>query len=80
MNARSVAIAAIGFAAGYAICWWYRPLPALVDEGGRSKVKNPARTLLDTSDSIQRIRPILVPIADGRVPSPSEIYNIVEGL
>lgn len=80
MNTRSIALVALGFAAGYAICWWYRPLPALSGDGGRSKVQNPARTLLDTSDAIQKVRPILLPIAEGKVPSPSNIYNILTGI
>lgn len=81
MNKRSVGLVALGFAAGYAICWWYRPIPALASSGGGgSKMQNPAKVLLDTSDSIQRVRPLLLPIAEGKVPSPSNIYNIISGI
>ena len=80
MKGRDLAIVIAGFAAGYAVCWWNRPLPALADDSGQSKVKNPAQTLLNTSDAIQRIRPILAPIARGVVPSPRDIYSIIEGI
>ena len=80
MTGRDIAILAVGFGAGYAICWWNRPLPALADSGGGSKVKNPAQTLLNASDAIQSIRPILLPISRGAIPSPRDIYNIIEGV
>jgi hypothetical protein len=54
-------------------------VPALASGGG-SKFQNPAKVLLDTSDSIQRVRPLLLPIAEGKVPSPSNIYNIISGI
>lgn len=78
MNKRSVALVALGFAAGYAICWWNRPIPALASGSG-SKVQNPAKALIETSDAIQRVRPLLLPIANGAVPSPKNIYNILSG-
>jgi hypothetical protein len=55
-------------------------VPALASGGGGSKFQNPAKVLLDTSDSIQRVRPLLLPIAEGKVPSPSNIYNIISGI
>lgn len=79
MNKRSFGLVALGFAAGYVICWWYRPVPTLASGSG-SKMQNPAKVLLDTSDSIQRVRPLLLPIAEGKVPSPSNIYNIISGI
>ena len=80
MKKRTFGFIALGFAAGYAVCWWYRPVPALASGGGGSKFQNPAKVLLDTSDSIQRVRPLLLPIAEGKVPSPSNIYNIISGI
>ena len=80
MKGRDIAILALGFGAGYAICWWNRPIPSLSDSSGGSKVKNPAATLLNTSDAIQSIRPILLPISRGAIPSPSDIYSIITGL
>jgi hypothetical protein len=71
--------AAAGFAVGYAICWWNRPMPQLVNDSGQAVTKNPAKTLLDTSDSIQRMRPVLAPLAKGEIPSPRVIYDIVTG-
>lgn len=78
MKVQSVALVALGFAAGYAICWWNRPMPLLV--GQCSKAQNPARALIDTSDAIQKVRPLLLPIAEGKVPSPSNLFNIVTGV
>jgi len=80
MTGRDIALIAAGFGVGYAICWWGRPMPSLADNSGNSKVKNPAATLLNTSDAIQSIRPILLPISRGQVPSPRDIYNIVQGI
>jgi hypothetical protein len=80
MTGRDIAIAAAAFGVGYAICWWGRPMPSLADGNGNSVVKNPAQTLLNTSDAIQSIRPILLPISRGQVPSPRDIYNIIEGI
>lgn len=71
---------AAGYAVGYAICWWGRPMPQLVDDNGQAVTKNPAQTLLNTSDSIQRIRPLLTPLAKGEIPSPRTIYDIVTGI
>lgn len=68
-----------GFAVGYAICWWNRPLPVLQNEDQTSKVQNPAKTILRTGDAINNIRPLLIPISKGSIPSPSDIYDIVKG-
>jgi hypothetical protein len=68
-----------GFAVGYAICWWNRPLPALQNTDQTSKVQNPAKTILQTADSIDNIRPLLIPISKGSIPSPAVIYDIIKG-
>ena len=84
MKGRDVALVvggfALGYAVGYAVCWWKRPLPALASDGGGSKLKNPAKVILDSSDAVQKFRPILAPIAAGQIPSPANIYDIVSGL
>jgi hypothetical protein len=69
-----------GFAAGYAYCWWRTPLPQLVNDQGRSKVQNPARIVLQTGEAINRMKPLLQPIAAGRIPSPLDIYQIAQGV
>ena len=69
-----------GFAIGYVICWTRRPMPQLVDDQGRSRMQNPARLVLQTGDAIGKIKPILQPIAAGRIPSPLDLYQIVQGV
>lgn len=69
-----------GFAIGYVVCWVRRPLPQLVDEQGRSKMQNPARLVLQTGDAINKIKPVLQPIASGRIPSPLDLYQIAQGV
>ena len=65
-----------GFAVGYAVCWWKRPLPQLMDSNtGAGKLTNPARTVLDAGESIDKMKPFLQPIARNQIPSPSDIYN-----
>ena len=69
-----------GFAVGYTICWWNRPLPQLVGQDGRPVTQNPARIILQTGDAINRVKPVLQPIASGKVPSPLDIYNLAQGV
>lgn len=69
-----------GYALGYAVCWWRRPLPQLVSADGRSVTQNPARIILQTGEAITRVTPVLQPIAGGRIPSPSDIFKIVKGV
>ena len=71
---------AVGYGLGYAVCWWRRPLPQLVSkQTGEPLTKKSAQILLDTGTAIQNIRPTLVPLAKGEVPSPRDIYDIIRG-
>ena len=66
-----------GFAVGYAVCWWFRPLPQLLDrKTGVGKLTNPARTVLQAGESIDRMKPVLQPIARNEIPSPSDLYKL----
>jgi hypothetical protein len=69
-----------GFAVGYALCWWNRPLPQLADSQGQSVTTGPVRLVLQTGDAINQLRPILTPLASGRIPSPADIYRIANSV
>lgn len=79
MNSRDVTIAFAAFAAGYAICWWRRPLCQTVSNEP-STWQSRAESILQVGDYIEKGRPYLEPIAEGKVPSPSTIYNLVDGV
>lgn len=71
--------AAVGYAAGYVVCWWNRPIPQLVVDN-KPITQAPAKALLNTGDAIQKIRPALVPLAQGDIPTPKVLYDMIRGV
>ena len=79
MNSRDVAIALAAFTAGYAICWWRRPL-CQAPSSGPTTWQSRAESILTVGDYIDKSRPYLEPIAAGQIPSPATLYNLVDGV
>lgn len=69
---------AVGYGAGYTICWWKRPIPQLVAEDGKPMTQAPAKALLATGEAVQKLKPALIPLAKGAIPSPLDLYNIIK--
>jgi hypothetical protein len=70
---------ALGYAVGYTICWWNRPIPQLVNkETGVPKTKTVAKILLDTESALDRMKPTLKPLAEGGIPSPRDLFMLVK--
>ena len=71
--------ASLGYALGYTICWWNRPMPQLMDkQTGGSKVKSAANILLDTGSAIDKMKPALHTLAEGEIPRPRDIYALIK--
>jgi hypothetical protein len=71
--------AGLGYALGYTICWWHRPMPQLMDkQTGGSKVKTAANILLDTGSAIDKMKPALHTLAEGDIPRPKDIYALLK--
>ena len=72
--------AAIGYSAGYVVCWWNRPIPQLVKDDNKPMTQAPAKALLNTGDAIQKIKPALIPLSQGAIPTPRDLYNMIRGV
>lgn len=69
---------AVGYGAGYTICWWRRPIPQLVADDGKPMTQAPAKALLATGEAVQKLKPALIPLSKGNIPSPLDLYNIIK--
>lgn len=66
----------LGFAAGFAVAKYTSPICRAPRSGPFVvPVQSTARGILNIGERIQDARPLLQPIADGRVPSPHDLVR-----
>ena len=70
---------AMGYSAGYIICWWNRPIPQLVVDN-KPITQAPAKALISAGDAISKIKPALVPLSKGDIPTPKALYDMIRGV
>jgi hypothetical protein len=67
----------LAFGAGFGVGYLAHSMKARRASGRPSTTQNAARTLLQAERAIERFRPVLTPMAEGRTPNPRQLLEVL---
>ena len=67
----------MGFGAGFALGWFNRPIPVPRNSAGYPLTQVAAVRLLGACDACDDLRPLLLPLSQGRTPSLYELQRVL---